>query len=90
LDKVGIVLAEEAVIEARVDAGHDMSDQLNGEVVNILDALRSNGYEPFRRIEDITQGAATHCSPGVPATSADLRRRMSAGRGPKPPAHISR
>jgi hypothetical protein len=48
------VLAEEAVIEARVDAGHDMSEELNDEVVKILHALRSNGYQPALHIEDIT------------------------------------
>jgi len=47
---------EEAVIEARVEAGHETahSEQLNDAVVKILDALRSNGYEPTLRIEDIT------------------------------------
>ena len=46
---------EEAVIEARVDAGHETahSEQLNDAVVKILDALRSNGYEPTLRIENI-------------------------------------
>jgi hypothetical protein len=43
------------VIEARVEAGHEAarSEQLNDAVVKILDALRSNGYEPALRIEDI-------------------------------------
>lgn len=46
---------EEAVIEARVEADHEAarSEQLNDAVVKILDALRSNGYEPALRIEDI-------------------------------------
>lgn len=50
--------AEEAVIEARVGARHDegRSEQVNGEVNKIVDALRSNGYEPNLRIEDITTG----------------------------------
>jgi len=48
--------AEEAVIEARVEARHDegRSEQVNDEVNKIIDALRSNGYEPSLRIEDIT------------------------------------
>jgi hypothetical protein len=50
------VLPEEAVIEARVDADHETAEQLNDEVVKILDALRSNGYEPTLRIEDIEYG----------------------------------
>jgi len=56
---------EEAVIEARVDAGHETahSEQLNNEVVKILDALRSNGYEPTLRIEDIQY----HGGGGAPA-----------------------
>ena len=46
---------EEAVIEARVEADHEAarSEQRNDAVVKILDALRSNGYEPNLRIEDI-------------------------------------
>jgi hypothetical protein len=43
----------QAVIEARGDAGHETDEQLNDEVVKILAALRSNGYEPTLRIEDI-------------------------------------
>ncbi len=48
--------AEEAVIEARVDQGHEatLSEHLNDEVEKILSALRSSGYEPIMRIEDIT------------------------------------
>ena len=53
------VLPEEAVIEARVDAGHEMDEQLNDEVVKILAALRSNGYEPTLRIEDIEYSGGT-------------------------------
>jgi transcriptional regulator with XRE-family HTH domain len=50
------VLPEEAVIEARVDAGNEegLSEQLSDEVSKVLAALRSSGYEPVRRIEDIT------------------------------------
>jgi transcriptional regulator with XRE-family HTH domain len=46
---------EEAVIEARVEAGHEeaRSEQLNDGVTKILGALRSSGYEPVLRIEDI-------------------------------------
>ena len=47
---------EEAVIEARVEEEHEAASEepLNDEVVKVLDALRSNGYEPILRIEDIT------------------------------------
>jgi len=40
---------------ARVDAGHEEahSDHLNHEIDKVLGALRSNGYEPALRIEDI-------------------------------------
>ena len=48
--------AEEAVIEARVESEteDEVREQLHNEVSKILDALRSNGYEPHRHIEDIT------------------------------------
>jgi len=48
--------AEEAVIEARVESEteDEAREQLHDEVSKILDALRSNGYEPHRHIEDIT------------------------------------
>jgi transcriptional regulator with XRE-family HTH domain len=47
--------AEEAVIEARVEAEQDAarSEQVNDEVNKIVDALRSNGYMPTLRIEDV-------------------------------------
>jgi transcriptional regulator with XRE-family HTH domain len=47
--------AEEAVIEARVEAEQDAarSEQINDEVNKILDVLRSNGYMPTLRIEDV-------------------------------------
>jgi transcriptional regulator with XRE-family HTH domain len=46
---------EEAVIEARVEADQEAerSEQVNDAVSRILDALRSNGYEPALRIEDV-------------------------------------
>jgi transcriptional regulator with XRE-family HTH domain len=46
---------EEAVIEARVEADQEAarSEQVNDSVNKILDALRSNGYEPALRIEDV-------------------------------------
>jgi transcriptional regulator with XRE-family HTH domain len=46
---------EEAVIEARVEADQEAtrSEQVNDAVNKILDALRSNGYLPVLRIEDV-------------------------------------
>jgi transcriptional regulator with XRE-family HTH domain len=46
---------EEAVIEARVEADQEAAraEQVNDAVNKILDALRSNGYEPALRIEDV-------------------------------------
>lgn len=46
---------EEAVIQARVEADQEAarSEQVNDEVNKILDALRSNGYQPAMRIEDV-------------------------------------
>ena len=46
---------EEAVIEARVEAEHvaARSEQINDAVNRILETLRSNGYEPALRIEDV-------------------------------------
>ncbi len=46
---------EEAVIQARVEADQDAarSEQVTNTVNTILDALRSNGYEPALRIEDV-------------------------------------
>jgi hypothetical protein len=47
--------AEEAVIEARVEAEQDAvrSEQVNDDVSAIMDALRSNGYKPTLRIENV-------------------------------------
>jgi len=47
--------AEEAVIEARVEAEQDAtrSEHVNDAVNTIMDALRSNGYKPTLRIEDV-------------------------------------
>src|SRR5262245_19140910 len=46
---------EEAVIEARVEADQEAarSEQVNDAVNKVLEALRSNGYEPALRIEDV-------------------------------------
>ena len=48
-------LPEEAVIEARVEIEQEAarSEQVNDAVNKILDVLRSNGYEPVLRIEDV-------------------------------------
>lgn len=47
--------AEEAVIEARVEADQEAarSEQVNDAVNKILDTLRNNGYKPTLRIEDV-------------------------------------
>ncbi len=47
--------ADEAVIEARVEADQEAAraEQVHNAVGKILDALRSNGYEPALRIEDV-------------------------------------
>jgi hypothetical protein len=46
---------EEAVIQARVETDQEAarSEEVNDVVNKILDALRSNGYEPALRIEDV-------------------------------------
>ena len=46
---------EEAVIQARVEADQEeaRSEQVNDAVNTIMDALRSNGYQPALRIEDV-------------------------------------
>lgn len=46
---------EEAVIEARVEADQEAarSEQVSDAVNKILDALRSDGYDPALRIEDV-------------------------------------
>ena len=48
-------LPEEAAIEARVEIDQEAahSEQVNDAVDKILDVLRSNGYEPALRIEDV-------------------------------------
>jgi transcriptional regulator with XRE-family HTH domain len=63
---------EEAVIQARVETDEEAarSEQVNDAVNKILDALRSNGYEPALRIEDVE----VHGGPGpvrTPAQSVD-------------------
>jgi len=47
--------AERAVIEARIkgDREEDLSRQVNDTVDQVLDALRSHGYEPAFRLEDV-------------------------------------
>ena len=50
------VMAEEAVIEARVDSedAATRSGHLNDEAGKILTALRANGYQPHLSIDDVT------------------------------------
>jgi hypothetical protein len=64
--------AEEAVIEARVEyeTEDERHQQLNDEVNKIIDALRANGYEPHRHIEDITFYPAEEPDPAGPAEDA--------------------
>jgi transcriptional regulator with XRE-family HTH domain len=54
--------AEEAVIQARVEADQkaERSEQVNDEINKILDALRSNGYRPTLRIEDVEVHGGGH------------------------------
>ena len=54
--------AEEAVIQARVEADQEAerSEQVNDEINKILDALRSNGYRPTLRIEDVEVHGGGH------------------------------
>ncbi len=44
------------VVEARVEAELEeiQASRIDDEVEKILDAMRSNGYEPTLRIEDVT------------------------------------
>ncbi len=53
---------EEAVIQARVEADQEAarSEQVNDEINKILDALRSNGYRPTLRIEDVEVDGGGH------------------------------
>ena len=46
---------EEAVIQARVEADQeeDRAEQVNDAVDVIMEALRSHGYKPALRIEDV-------------------------------------
>jgi transcriptional regulator with XRE-family HTH domain len=60
---------EEVVVQARVEAGQEAvhSEQVDDAVSKILDALRSNGYEPALRIEDVKYfggGPLSTWSPG--------------------------
>jgi transcriptional regulator with XRE-family HTH domain len=53
---------EEAVIQARVEADQEAerSEQVNDEINKILDALRSNGYQPVLRIENVEVDGGGH------------------------------
>jgi transcriptional regulator with XRE-family HTH domain len=54
--------AERAVIEARVEFDQEDThrEQLSQTVDTIMAALRTNGYEPTLRVEDITTGPQPH------------------------------
>ena len=72
---------EEAVIEARVDSEDEAtrSEKLNDAVVKILDAIRSNGYEPTLRIEDIEHEGGSGPLPRLDSSRrGQLRRRNAA------------
>jgi transcriptional regulator with XRE-family HTH domain len=64
---------EEAVIQARVETEHDgaRSEQVNDELNKILDSLRSNGYEPVLRVEDVKSGGGGPLPAWTPEESAD-------------------
>ena len=66
------VLAEEAIIEARIEIHQEdaQSEQIADEVTKVREALRTAGYEPALRIEDVewSGGPAR-----TPAQSADTR-----------------
>jgi len=49
------VLAEEAVLEARIETDHQeaQSEHITGEIGKVRAALRTAGYEPALRIEDV-------------------------------------
>lgn len=64
---------EEAVIQARAEAEHDAvrSEQVSDEVDKILDALRSNGYKPVLRIEDVESHGGGPLPAWTPGGAAD-------------------
>jgi hypothetical protein len=73
---------EDAVIEARVEADQEAgrSEQVNNAVNKILDALRSNGYEPALRVEDVeihgTEGQSTR--PSIAVLTDDEHQAVAA------------
>jgi transcriptional regulator with XRE-family HTH domain len=68
-------LAEEAVIEARAEAEYDAvhSEQVSDDVGKVVDALRSSGYKPVWRIEDVEfhRGPLPAGAPGETADAAE-------------------
>jgi transcriptional regulator with XRE-family HTH domain len=71
--------AEEAVIQARVEADQEAerSEQVNDEINKILDALRSNGYRPTLRIEDVEVHGGGHPSALTSAQPTDPPVRLN-------------
>lgn len=67
------VPAEEAVIEARVecDQAEDQRQQVHDEVGKVLEALRTAGYKPVLRIEDVELSGGGPLPVWTPAQSAD-------------------
>jgi hypothetical protein len=60
--------AEQAAIEARIEADEEeaQSRQVDDAVGKVLDALRTAGYQPALRIEDISTKTADPSPSGLP------------------------
>jgi hypothetical protein len=54
-----MLVMERARPRVEYETDDERHKHLNDEVNKIIDALRSNGYEPHRHIEDITSGIGT-------------------------------
>jgi len=67
------VLPEEAVIQARVEIYQEeaQAEQVSNEVGKVLDALRTAGYEPSLRIEDVEVAGSELLPARAPAPPAD-------------------
>jgi hypothetical protein len=74
---------EEAVIEApvEIDQEAERSEQVNDTANKILDALRTIGYEPALRIEDVEIQGAGPVPVWTPATPTDTLDTHAGGPG---------